>query len=68
MLASYSFERDALRDRFRGAQRAHTDVAARRARLDEDIAQSRKLMAHADFLLTLPYLIKDAARLLCRSG
>jgi hypothetical protein len=68
MLAYSSFERDALRERFRGEQRAHTDVTARRARLDENIAQSRELMAQADFLLTLPYLIKRAAKQLCRSG
>jgi hypothetical protein len=68
MLAYYSFERDALRDRLREARRARTDVAARRARLDEDITHSRELMAQADFLLTLPFLIKDAAKHLCRSG
>ena len=53
-----SIERAALRERFHLAQLARMEVITSRARLDEDIAQSRELMAHADFVLTLPYLIR----------
>jgi hypothetical protein len=58
MLADLSVERAALRERFRLAQLTHMEVIASRARLIENIAQSRELIAHADFLLTLPYLIR----------
>ena len=51
-----SVERSALRKRFYEAQRGRTEVAASKVRLVEDIAQSRELMAQADFLLTVPYV------------
>ena len=51
-----SVERAALRERFHEAQRGRMEVIASRARLLEDIVQSRELMARADFLLTLPYV------------
>ena len=41
---------------FQEAQRGRMEAASSKARLVEDIAQSRELMAHADFLLTLPYV------------
>lgn len=56
MRADFSFERAALRDLFHEAQRAHMEVVVSRARIVEDVAQSHELMAHADFLLALPYL------------
>jgi len=56
MLADLSVERAALRVRFQQAQLAHMEVIASRARLVEDIAQSREVMARADFLLTFPYV------------
>ena len=51
-----SVERAALRVRFQQAQLAHMEVIASKARLVADIAQSHELMAHADFVLTLPYV------------
>ena len=51
-----SVERSAVRERFYAAQRGHMEAAASKARLVEDIAQSRELMAQADFLLTMPYV------------
>jgi hypothetical protein len=56
MLADLSVERATLRERFRQAQLARVEVIASRARLLADIAQSRELMAHADFVLTLPFV------------
>ena len=52
--ADLSIERAALRERFRQAQLARMGVILSSARLLEDIAQSRELMARADFLLTMP--------------
>ena len=54
MLADLSVVRAVLRERFRQAQLARMEVILSRARLLEDIAQSRGLMAHADFVLTFP--------------
>jgi len=51
-----SVERAALRERFRQAQLARMEVILSGARIIKDIAQSRELMAQADFLLTMPYL------------
>ena len=51
-----SVERATLRERFQQAQLARMEVIASRARLVEDTSQSRELIAHADFLLTMPYL------------
>jgi len=56
MRADFSFQRAALRDLFQSAQRAHMEVTSSKARLVEDLTQSRELMEHADLLLTLPYL------------
>ena len=50
-------DRAALRERFQQAQRAHMEVIISRARLLKDIAQSRELMAHTDFVLTWPYVM-----------
>jgi len=55
-LADLSIERAALRDLFHQANLARLEVIASRSRLVADIAQSRELMAHADFLLVLPYV------------
>ena len=49
-------QRATLKERFRLAQRARRETIAMRARVLEDIVQSRELMAHADFVLTLPYV------------
>ena len=54
--ADLSVERAALRDLFHQANLARLEVIASRVRLVADIAQSRELMAHADFLLTLPFV------------
>ena len=56
MRIDLSVERAKLRERFQQAQLAHMEAIASRARLVEDIAQLRELMAHADFLLTFPYV------------
>ena len=56
MLADLSVVRAVLRERFRQAQLARMEVILSRARLLEDIAQCRELMAHADFVLTFPYV------------
>ena len=56
MLADLSVARASLRDLFHQAQLAHMEVIVTRARLVADIAESRELMAHADFLLTFPYV------------
>ena len=56
MLTDLSVERASLRERFRQAQLARMELIASRARLVQDIAQSRDLMAHADFVLTFPYV------------
>jgi len=56
MLVDLSVERTALRDRFRQAQLARMEVIASRARLVADIAQSREVIAYADFVLTLSYV------------
>lgn len=54
--ADLSVKRAALRELFRQTQLARIEVIVSRARLVADIAQSRELMAHADFLLTFPYV------------
>ena len=56
MLADLSVERAALRERYHQAELARREVIASRTRLVADTAQSRELMARADFLLTLPYV------------
>lgn len=56
MLVDLSVERAALRELFHQAQLAQMEVIASRARLVADIAQSRELMAHADFVLTWPHV------------
>ena len=56
-----SVDRAILRERFHLAQFARMEVIATRARLVEDVAQSRELMAHADFVLTLPYVKRSPA-------
>ena len=56
MLADLTVERAALRERFQQVQRARMELIVSKARLVEDIAQSRELIAHPDFLLTLPYV------------
>ena len=56
MLTDLSVERASLRERFRQAQLARMELITSRARLAEDIAQSRDLMAYADFVLTFPYV------------
>ena len=56
VLADLSVVRASLRDLFHQAQLARMEVIASRARLVADIAQSRELMAHADFVLTFPYV------------
>jgi len=54
--ADLSVKRAALRELFRQTQLARMEVIVSRARLVADIAQSRELMTHADFLLTFPYV------------
>ena len=56
MPADLSVERAALRDLLHQVQRARIEVIASKARLVADIAQSRELMADADFVLTLLYV------------
>ena len=58
-LADLSVERAALRQLFRQTQLARMEVIVTRARLVADIAQSRELMAHADYLLTFPYVNEE---------
>ena len=53
-----SVQRATLRELFQLTQRARMELIATRARLLEDIAQSYELMARADLLLTMPYLIR----------
>ena len=53
-----SVQRATLRELFQQTQRARMELIATRARLLEDIAQSYELMARADLLLTMPYLIR----------
>jgi len=48
--------RAALLELSRAAQRARVEVTVSRARLVKDIAESRELIARADFLLTLPHV------------
>ena len=49
-----------IREQFRQAQRAHMEVTEIRTRLVKDIAESHELMAHADFVLTLPFLLRPS--------
>ena len=56
MLADLSVVRASLQDLFHQAQLARMEVIVSRSRLVADIAQSRELMAHADFVLTFPYV------------
>ena len=53
--ADLAVERAELRELFHQAQLARLEVIVSRARLVADIAQSRELMARADFVLTFPY-------------
>ena len=54
--ADLSVERAELRELFHQAQLARIEVIVSRSRLVGDIAQSREVMAHADFVLTLPFV------------
>jgi len=49
-----------IREQFHQAQRAHMEVTEISARLVKDIAESQELMAHADFVLTLPFLLRPS--------
>lgn len=64
----FSSEWAELRERFQEVQRVRMEVVLSGARLVKDIAQSRELMAHADFLLTLPYLRREASESACEGN